>query len=94
MVYVRFLPSGDGLEVATGERLLDALDDRELVILPTACRGATCGMCRVHVTRGAALLAPASEEERLTLSTLGAAADERLGCQLVCQGAGEVDLSR
>jgi ferredoxin len=85
-VQARFLPGGDVLELVAGERLLDAVDDQHaLGLLPTACRAGNCGMCLVRVHAGAGWLAPPAAEERATLSELGCAADQRLGCQVhVC----------
>ena len=94
MIRVRFASEGFELDLPAGERLLDAIDEQGITgLAPLACRGATCGTCRVRVERGAALLmSPASDEQR-TLRELGCGADERLACQLVCQGEGTVDLS-
>jgi ferredoxin len=83
-------PSGVSVEVAAGERLLDVLDDGEIVGLPTACRGATCGACLVRIVAGGELLEPAGPEEQRTLAALGG---DRLGCQIVCRGEGDVVLS-
>jgi len=80
---VRVLPSGQSATLAAGERLLDALDDAAAIMaMPTACRGGTCGACLVQVVRGAEALCEAQPHERETLDALGAAADQRLGCQL------------
>jgi ferredoxin len=93
---VRFTSDGSELEVPPGERLLDVLDvldEREgLGPMPIACRGATCGSCRVRVERGSAQLVPAAPEERRTLRELGCADDERLACQVVCVGEGLIEL--
>lgn len=76
-------------------RLVDLIDDRQGVGLPLACRGATCGICRVHVLQGAELLEPPSRRERERLHYGGSAADERYGCQLSVRAdaEGEVTLS-
>jgi ferredoxin len=81
---VRLEPAGVEVALAEGERLLDALDDQQhtRAALPTACRAANCGACRVRVLAGSALLASAEPRELLLLEELGAAQDERLGCQL------------
>ena len=82
-VRVRFEPSRRELDLGCGERLLDAVDDQEqLGLLPSACRAGNCGACRVRVRAGAARLEPASRAELATLSQLGCAEDERLGCQI------------
>jgi ferredoxin len=84
MVRVRLEPAGMDIALAEGERLLDALDDQQHTrsTLPSACRAANCGACRVHVLAGSALLASAEAREGQLLKELGAAPDERLGCQL------------
>lgn len=86
------MPGGPELTVLSGERLLDVLDDQELSVLPTACRGATCGTCAVRVLRGGELLEEAGRGEKETLRALGRRGDERLGCQVVVRGEGEIVL--
>jgi ferredoxin len=95
VVRIRIFPHGTELDCVGPARLVDLIDDREGVGLPLSCRGGTCATCRVRVQRGAELLEPASARERETLHSAGAAADERLGCQLsVCANAsGELVLS-
>jgi ferredoxin len=92
VVQIRLFPSGENLELAPGERLIDALDDRELVILPTACRGAHCGTCLVRIVGDGACAVEAGADERQTLASINADRDERLGCQLVVTGQGELTL--
>lgn len=79
------------LEIAPGERVLDALDEHgESGRIAAACRAANCGACRVRVVAGAALVRPPDASERSLLSE----PDERLGCQLVVvAGAGELVLA-
>jgi ferredoxin len=94
---VLFQPSGFALQVAAGERLLDALDDSSEradpapnadppITFPLSCRGANCGQCRVRVLSGAGALREASSREATTLAQLTAAKDERLACQIVVTG--------
>lgn len=80
---VRFEPSGIELDVARGERVLDAADDHPEAGLPLACRAGNCGACLVAVRRGGAALVPAGAHERETLAAVGACAGQRLACQLV-----------
>jgi ferredoxin len=87
------MPSGVTLEVPAGERLLDVLDEAEVSGLPTACRGASCGMCLVQIAAGGEWLEPPSAAERRTLSDLGRGEGARLGCQIVCRAEGEVVLT-
>lgn len=79
---LRILPSGATLSLAGDARVLDVLDESAELGLPTACRAANCGICRVRVLAGADTLQPSAARERQTLAALGAAPDVRLGCQL------------
>lgn len=85
---------GHRIQCDGGHRLLDILDDYG-PLLPTGCRAAHCGACRVRIVAGAAGLAPAETSERETLAALGAEPQERLGCQIVVNGlAAEIRLMR
>ncbi len=80
------------LELAPGDLVMDARDEQGAP-LSFSCRGATCGVCRVRVASGSALLDPPLEEERETLGRLAAAADERLACRLkAAAGSGTVEV--
>jgi ferredoxin len=79
---VRLRPTGALVELRPGERLLDALDERGVMAIATACRAANCGICLVRVWSGAEGLAPPNEDEVSLLSWLGAGSDRRLGCQV------------
>lgn len=79
---VRLMPLGTIATLAAGERLLDALDEAELPVLPTACRSANCGICTVIVCGDGAGLAPPAPDEQRFLAALGISAGQRLGCQL------------
>ncbi len=84
-VRVRLLGPGAAaasLQVAAGERVLDALDEQPGLGLPTACRAANCGACLLQVVAGAEALQPPLQRERATLQQLGAGPDQRLGCQI------------
>jgi ferredoxin len=70
------------LEAEGDLRLLDLIDEARFVAFPLSCRGAHCGVCRVHVLRGAEHLTEAAPAERETLARLQADADDRLACQL------------
>jgi ferredoxin len=93
VVRVRFTSEGFELDLPEGERLLDALDEQGLASRARVqCRGATCGSCRVRVERGASLLMAAEPGELRVLADLGCTQGERLACQLVCTGDGELEL--
>ncbi len=98
---VHWEPGSVTFVVQPGARLLDALDERDAeprVHLPTACRAANCGTCRVRVIKGEAAVIPADPWEQSVLEQHGAEADERLGCQLCFKndtaGCDEVRLER
>lgn len=81
------------VEGASGERLLDLLDEVASPI-SFSCRSATCGSCRVTVEGGAELLEAPRASERETLLALGGGPATRLACQLRVSGAtGEVHLT-
>jgi ferredoxin len=82
MVRIRVLPYFAEFTVEGPARLVDVLDDHGGRGLPLSCRGATCAICRVQVRRGQELLEPAAARELETLRGAGAAADERLACQI------------
>jgi ferredoxin len=84
MIRVRLEPAGVELGLPPGERLLDALDEAQHAdsALPSSCRAANCGACLVHVLEGGTKLAAAGTRERALLQELGAADDQRLGCQI------------
>lgn len=89
---LRVLPSGALVQVRPGERVLDALDEQLEAGplghgLPTACRAANCGACRVIVLGGESLLAPGLPAENALLAELGMPMGGRLGCQLVVVGS-------
>ena len=91
MPTVELMPSALGAAVtldATG-RLLDACDEARAP-LAFSCRSANCGVCRVEVLAGEALLeAPLADE----LEVLAGARGHRLACQIVLRdGPGVVRL--
>lgn len=91
MPRVVFEPLGSRVEVAPGERLLDALDELDAApasasasaarALPTACRAANCGTCAVEVLSGQGCLEPPGLREREELRETGRQG-YRLGCQI------------
>ncbi|HET8933349.1 MAG TPA: 2Fe-2S iron-sulfur cluster-binding protein [Polyangiales bacterium] len=92
MAFVTILPFRVRVEMRLGQRLLDVLDETERPIFRTACRAGNCGACRLSVAQGAAEWRAPSSREHATLMQLRAAADERLGCQLVLAGDPPDDL--
>jgi ferredoxin len=86
MAFVTILPLRARVPMRPGQRLLDVLDELERPLFRTACRAGNCGACRLEVIAGGAELRPPSAREHTTLMQLRAAANERLGCQLVLAG--------
>jgi ferredoxin len=83
---IKLMPLGRVAELKPGERLLDALDEGGLPVLPTACRAANCGICTVIVRGDGAGLAPPGPGEQRYLAGLAAAGNQRLGCQIHAAG--------
>jgi ferredoxin len=81
-IRVRLEPRGVELDVLGGERLLDVADDHPELGLPAACRAGNCGVCLLRVLQGAGALSEPAAGEQRALVELGAASDERLGCQV------------
>jgi ferredoxin len=78
------------VEVPNGAKLAEVVDAAGADVT-FGCRSGTCGTCRVRVVEGASRLSPPTPEERDFLSSLGAAADERLGCQFCILGDVTID---
>ena len=85
MARVRILGTGVTVALSPGQRLLDALDEHGKPAIRTACRAGNCGICRMVVLTGDYDLKAPSSREHTTLMQLRAAANERLGCQLVLE---------
>ena len=65
-----------------------ALAERAGASVPFGCRLASCGTCRIEVLRGAELLDPPGDDERLVLELFGDdPTTHRLACQARLSGA-------
>ena len=90
MPEVIFTPVGGKrlcVQAPEGGSLADLCDDVEAPVT-FACRGATCGACRVWVLEGALLLVPPEDDERERLEAFesaGQAAPPSGGHRLACQ---------
>ncbi len=81
MASVTFLPFGLSVAIAEGESVFEA-GRRAGVPIPTACEGnATCGLCRVKILDGEALLSPQNADERRHLGNTYFVSKLRLSCQ-------------
>ena len=90
MPAVTFLPSGRRIECEVGESVF-AIARRSQVAITTACVGkATCGLCRVKVVGGEALLSAFNADERKHLGNVYFITKQRLSCQAKLVGEGEV----
>jgi uncharacterized 2Fe-2S/4Fe-4S cluster protein (DUF4445 family) len=90
MAFVTFLPSGQRIDCAVGESVF-AIARRSQVAIPTACVGkATCGLCRVKVVAGEALLSAFNADERKHLGNVYFITKQRLSCQARLVGDGEI----
>ena len=84
-----FLPTGARVPCAAGETVF-GVARRSGVGVTTACVGkATCGLCRVKVVDGEALLSPFNAAERKHLGNVYFINKLRLSCQAVV-GDGDV----
>jgi len=80
------------LEVANFTSLLDAVMNNDIPIA-TACGGvAACGLCRITVRAGGALLTEANAKEIAHLGSATVAAGLRLACQARLVADGEVQI--
>ena len=81
------------LPIAVGESLFAAARGAGLPI-PTACVGqGTCGLCRVKVIAGEALLSPPNAVERRHLGNTYFVSKLRLACQTLLIGDGAVEVA-
>ncbi len=72
---------------SAGRDLLSLLID-EGADISYLCMAGSCGTCRVRVCSGGQHLAPMTDAERYMLA--GAAGDQRLACQALVIGDGDV----
>ena len=87
--------------IASGTRVLDALDEDPQPVLDIGCRSGHCGRCRVRLLGDPAGVLPPTSEEQQTLHELNPPGSEyggdrelRLGCQLVVTGATDTVILR
>jgi 2Fe-2S ferredoxin len=81
MPRVTFEPFGTVVAIAAGESIFEA-GRRAGVPIPTACVAkATCGLCRVKVLGGEALLTPLNADEKRHLGNTYFISKLRLSCQ-------------
>jgi 2Fe-2S ferredoxin len=90
MPAVTFLPAGQRVECAAGESIF-AVARRSQIAITTACVGkATCGLCRVKIVGGEALLSAFNADERKHLGNVYFITKQRLSCQARVESDGEI----
>jgi ferredoxin len=72
-----------------GQTLLEELLDARAPVV-YLCMGGTCGTCRVRIVSGGEHLEPRGDGE----NAHDLAADERLACQAVVKGTGDVTVDQ
>lgn len=87
MATLRF--KGVAAPIVAGSTMLELLLDARAPVV-YLCMGGSCGTCRVRITAGGQHLEPrcAGEEDH------GLRTDERLACQAVMTGAGDVTVDQ
>jgi 2Fe-2S ferredoxin len=89
---VTFQPSGVRVDCADGDSVFD-VGRRAGVPISTACVGkATCGLCRVKILDGEALLSPLNAAEKKHLGNVYFITKMRLACQTRVHGDVVVDV--
>jgi Na+-transporting NADH:ubiquinone oxidoreductase subunit F len=79
------------LEIAAGQKLLNALGDAQLFIASACGGGGTCGQCKVRVMEGGGSILPT---ETSHINKREAAHGERLACQVVCKQDMRIEVPR
>ena len=90
---VRIAGTENVFDAPAGEDLLEVLQSNDYPIA-TSCGGiASCGLCRVTIVRGNALLSPIKPDEITHLGNVAKVIGMRLTCQAKIEGVGEIVLS-
>ncbi|HMN79985.1 MAG TPA: 2Fe-2S iron-sulfur cluster-binding protein [Burkholderiaceae bacterium] len=81
-------PDGVAFDARAGRKLVDELLDHGVAIEHACEKVGACATCHVHLREGAALVAPADEEEDDQLDAAwGVDAQSRLACRVRVRGA-------
>lgn len=80
MPTVRFLPSGNTIEVRKGTRLYDAARSAGLPVASSCDGQATCGKCNMTVVAGKGGVSPSHKDEAELLRKEGKPATDRISC--------------
>lgn len=82
---VHFLLEDMEVEVPSGTRFQDIVEASNADVT-FGCRNGTCGTCRISIEKGMENISPMGREEKDFLESMGAAENERLGCQIRVNG--------
>jgi ferredoxin len=92
MARIRVVGRDQEIDAPEGTSLLTALLGAQSPI-STSCGGqATCGLCRLTVVQGQALLTPVNAKEVNHLGNVAKVVNIRLACQAVVVGDGDIEL--
>lgn len=92
MPKVTFVYDNLTVDVPAGTPLQRVVEDSGAT-LPFSCRHGSCGTCRCMIVEGMDNLNPMTEIEHILFDCLTAVEkNERLGCQLIIQGPGDVKI--
>ncbi len=83
---VRCEPTGREVVVVHETNLMDAILQTGLGLGQSCDGSALCGFCRVTILDGADNLSPIEGEEKKVLTSMHAAANERLACRATLHG--------
>ena len=86
-VKVKFLKNNAQVEVPTGMKLTDIVEEFASDGLDFGCKMGSCGTCRCLIAEGMENVNPLTEAEADLFETLTVVhSNERLGCQVVVNG--------
>ena len=92
MARIRVIGREEEVDAPEGSSLLVCLQQAGCPI-STSCGGqATCGLCRLTVTRGFQFLTPVNAKEVGHLGNVAKVVNIRLACQAVITGDGEIEV--
>lgn len=77
------------VEVETGANLRDTAQ-AEGASIPFGCEQGICGTCLINIPVGEENISDMEDQEKETLSAMGAEPGQRLACQ--CQAEGDVEI--
>ena len=89
MAKIHFIPDNYTVECKDGEDLQDICENNG-IDLPFSCKNGVCGTCLCRVKEGTENLNLKTEQEEITLDTLGADNEQRLACQ--CKVLGDIKI--